>query len=234
LCLVAGFGAARFGAAGGGSTALLLVSTPTGADVELDGKRLSEATPTTVRGLKPGAHTVKIRKGKMAVVERQITLAKSERAVMNVVLPPASHPVEVHSAPEGASVYLDGKLSVGETPTVIDVSDDEFHELKVEKNSFETNTRAITPDDHDGQLRISLVPEKQPRGTIMVDSNGAAEVWIDGVDSGYTTPTLGIHVAVGWHTVEVRDTGDARMSQRIKIEQGETKRLLLTPGERKP
>jgi len=232
LCAVGGFGLARIfaGAGGSGSTALLLVSTPTGADVELDGKTVGESTPTTVRGLKPGAHTVKIRKGKMAVVERQVTLQPGERAVMNVVLPPASHPVEVHSAPEGASVYLDGKLAVGETPTIIDVSDDEFHELRVEKNGFEINTRPITPDDHDIQLRISLSPEKQPRGTLMVDSNGAAEVWIDGVDSGYTTPTLGIHVSVGLHTVEVRDAGNASASKRVKIDQGQTLRLLLTPG----
>jgi tRNA A-37 threonylcarbamoyl transferase component Bud32 len=235
ICLVGGFGLARiFGVGpGAGTTALLLVSTPTGADVELDGKNLPETTPTTMRGLKPGPHTIKIRKGKMAVVERQVTLQPAERAVMNVVLPPASHPVEVHSAPEGASVYLDGKLAVGETPTIIDVSDDEFHELRVEKNGFETNTRAITPDDHDSQLRISLTPEKQPRGTLMVDSNGAAEVWIDGVDSGYTTPTLGIHVPVGFHTVEVRDAGNASVSKKVKIEQGQTLRLLLTPGSGK-
>jgi hypothetical protein len=235
ICVVGGFGLARmFGVGpGAGTTALLLVSTPTGADVELDGKNLPETTPTTMRGLKPGPHTIKIRKGKMAVVERQVTLQPGERAVMNVVLPPASHPVEVHSAPEGASVYLDGKLAVGETPTIIDVSDDEFHELRVEKNGFETNTRAITPDDHDSQLRISLTPEKQPRGTLMVDSNGAAEVWIDGVDSGYTTPTLGIHVPVGFHTVEVRDAGNASVSKKVKIEQGQTLRLLLTPGSGK-
>jgi hypothetical protein len=232
LCLAAGFGAARFTAsgAGSGSTALLLLSTPTGANIELDGKPMVEATPTSVRGLTPGSHSVKIRKGKMAVVERQVTLQPGERAVMNVVLPPASHPVEVHSAPEGASVYLDGKLAVGETPTIIDVSDDEFHELRVEKNGFENATRAITPDDHDPQMRISLTPEKQPRGTLMVDSNGAAEVWIDGVDSGYTTPTLGIHESVGWHTVEVRDASNQRAQSRVKIEQGVTTRLLLTPG----
>jgi tRNA A-37 threonylcarbamoyl transferase component Bud32 len=231
LCLASGFGVAKWAAAGAGagSTALLLVSTPTGANIELDGKPLPETTPTSIRGLLPGAHTIKIRKGKMAVVERQVTLQPAERSVMNVVLPPASHPVEVHSAPEGASVYLDGKLAVGETPTIIDVSDDEFHELRVEKNSFEAATRAITPDDHDTQLRISLTPEKQPRGTLMVDSNGAAEVWIDGVDSGYTTPTLGIHVSVGEHLVEVRDAGNARLSAKVKIEQGEVRRLLLTP-----
>jgi tRNA A-37 threonylcarbamoyl transferase component Bud32 len=230
-CLGIGFGAAKLiGRSGGGGTALLLVSTPGGAAIELDGKPLEESTPTTVRGLPPGSHSVKMRKGKMAVVERQLTLAAGERAVMNVVLPPASHQVEVHSAPEGASVYLDGKLAVDETPTMVEVSDDEFHELLVQKNGFETAMKALTPDDHDPTLRVSLTPEKQPRGTLMVDSNGAAEVWLDGVDSGYTTPTLGIHVPAGLHTVEVRDGANGKVSAKVKIEQGQTLRLLLSPG----
>jgi hypothetical protein len=166
----------------------------------------------------------------MAVVDRQLNLQANERGVVNVVLPPSSHPVEVHSAPEGASVFLDGKLAVGETPTVIDVSDDEFHEVRVEKDGFETASRAVTPDDHDAMLRVSLTPERQPRGTLMVDSSGVAEVWLDGVDTGYTTPTLGIHLNAGIHTVEVRDNAQGRAATKVKILQGQTVRLLLTPS----
>jgi serine/threonine-protein kinase len=231
VCLGAGIVGGRWSMSGGGNGtgALLVLSSPAGAQVELDGKALSEPTPTSVRGLKSGAHAVKLRKGKMAVIDRQVTLADGERAVVNVVLPPASHPVEVHSAPEGAAVYLDGKLAVGETPTVIDVTDEEFHEVRVEKNGFETATKALTPDDHDAVLRISLLPERQPRGTLMVDSNGVASVLIDGVDTGYTTPTLGIHVPIGMHSVEVRDNAQGRATARVKVEQGQTVRLLLTP-----
>ena len=53
-------------------------------------------------------------------------------------------------------MYLDGKLAVGETPTMIEVTDDDFHELRVEKNGFETATRALTPDDHDPTITLSL------------------------------------------------------------------------------
>ena len=230
LALVAGFGIGRFGGrSNGAGAALLILSNPSGASVELDGKPLPEVTPTALRGVLPGAHTVRLKKGKMAVVDRQLSLQAGERGVVNVVLPPSSHPVEVHSAPEGASVFLDGKLAVGETPTVIDVSDDEFHEVRVEKDSFETTARAITPDDHDPVLRVSLTPERQPRGTLMVDSSGVAEVWLDGVDTGYTTPTLGIHLNAGQHTVEVRDNAQGRAATKVKIQQGQTVRLLLTP-----
>jgi PEGA domain len=177
-----------------------------------------------------GAHTVKLKKGKLGVVERQVSLQTGEHAVVNVVLPPASHKVEVRSVPEGATVYLDGRVAVGETPTTIEVTDDEFHELRVEKSGYETATRALTPDDHDPMLTMALSPEKQPRGTLLVDANTAAEVWIDGVDTGYTTPTLGIHVPLGEHMVEVRDGAGHKATSKVNVTQGQTYRLLLSPG----
>jgi serine/threonine protein kinase len=214
---------------GTGTTSLLLLSTPSGASVEVDGQPTPEATPTTVRGLLPGAHTVRMKKGDKSMIERQVTLGEAERAVINVVLPPASHPVEVHSVPEGAQVFLDGKLVVGETPTVVEITDDDFHELRVEKTGFEVSTRGLTPDDTAKTLTVPLQPERLARGTLMVDSNSASSVWIDGVDTGYTTPTLGIFVPVGTHTVEVRDGAGGAVSAKIKVAQGQTLRLLLTP-----
>jgi tRNA A-37 threonylcarbamoyl transferase component Bud32 len=210
--------------------AILVVTRPSGATIEIDGQAFPEQSPTMVPALASGAHTVKLKKGKLGVVERQVTLQAGEHAVVNVVLPPASHKVEVRSVPEGATVYLDGRVAVGETPTTIEVTDDEFHELRVEKTGYETASRALTPDDHDPMLSMALAPEKQPRGTLLVDANTAAEVWIDGVDTGYTTPTLGIHEPLGEHVVEVRDGAGHKASSKVNLQQGQTIRLLLSPG----
>jgi serine/threonine protein kinase len=209
---------------------ILVVTRPSGATITIDGQPFPEPSPTMVPNLGPGAHTVTLKKGKLGTVERQVSLNAGERAVVNVVLPPASHKVEVRSVPEGATVFLDGRVAVGETPTTIEVTDDDFHELKVEKAGYETATRALTPDDHEPVLTLPLPAEKQPRGTLLVDSNTAAEVWIDGVDTGYTTPTLGIHQALGHHTVEVRDGAGHRATAQVNLEQGQTIRLLLSPG----
>jgi tRNA A-37 threonylcarbamoyl transferase component Bud32 len=228
-----GFMAARLSqkkspAAPGG--AILVVTRPAGATIELDGKKYPEPTPTMVPNVGPGPHTVRLDKGKLGVIERQVALTAGEHAVVNVVLPPSSHRLEVRSVPEGATVYLDGRVAVGETPTAIEVTDDEFHELKVEKVGYETATRALTPDDHDPVLTLQLPPEKQPRGTLLVDANTAAEVWLDGVDTGYTTPTLGIHVPLGEHVIEVRDGAGHRAQAKVQVQQGQTLRLLLSPG----
>jgi hypothetical protein len=206
-----------------------LASRPSGASIEVDGKTLEETTPTVVRGLGAGPHTLRFRKGKLAVVERQVQLEADERQIVNVALPAASHRVEVRSVPEGATVYLDGRLVVGVTPTSADVSEDDFHELRVEKGGYETVTRGLAPDDKETVLNVPLAAERVARGTLFVDSNRAAAVWVDGVDTGYTTPTLGMHLRPGEHRIEVHE-GNAQATMVVNLVQGQTLRLLLSPG----
>jgi tRNA A-37 threonylcarbamoyl transferase component Bud32 len=217
--------------AAGPSAGLLLVSEPDGADVLVDGRKLDRPTPTWVSGLAAGSHTVKFSRGGVSAVAQEVTLKAEQRAVVQVSLPPATHRLEVRSIPDGAWVFLDGRLAFGETPTYVDITDEDFHELRVAKNGYQTVVKAITPDDKMTELSISLKAETQPRGTIMVDANTAAEVWIDGLSTGYTTPTLGIQVPPGKHTVELRDgTGGKGESRTVNVAQGEMVRVLLGIG----
>jgi serine/threonine protein kinase len=230
-----GFLASRLGrkpqAAVNNKSALFVLSEPPNALVEVDGKALPQTTPAAALDLQPGSHTLKIQRVGTAPVTQTVNLRAGERTAVQVTLPPVTHKVEVRSVPDGASVLLDGRLVLGETPTTIEVTDDDFHELRVEKTGYETQTRPLTPDDKQTSLTISLNQEKNPRGTVIVDGNSAAEVWIDDVNTGYTTPTLGIEVTAGAHTIDVRD-GAGRRSQvaKVNVAMGATVRLLLAPG----
>jgi hypothetical protein len=130
--------------------------------------------------------------------------------------------------PSQAKVYLDGQLVPGATPTTIaPLQDDGFHELRFEKDGYETGSDTITPDDERVTVQATLVPERKPRGSLWVESSSIAEVWIDGVYSGWTTPTTGLRVPVGNHTVEVHAEGMRPMGKRIAIRQGDTVHLFL-------
>jgi hypothetical protein len=235
LGLLGGFGLGRMSRRMGGANrgALIIASRPPGANVVVDGRSLEETTPTVAQGLGAGRHTVHLQHGKLAAVERQVELQPGERQVVDVALPPSSRRVEVRSVPEGATVFLDGRLAVGVTPTTVDITEDDFHELRLEKTGFEAGTRALGPDDHDAVVSLALQPERQPRATLYVDANTAGAVFIDGIDTGYVTPTIGIHLQPGPHLIEVRD-GAARASRQVTLVQGHTERLLLQPAPAPP
>jgi serine/threonine-protein kinase len=211
-----------------GSGALLLVSDPAGARVLVDDRPQPERTPTWVSGLGPGAHHVRFERDGAEPLEQTVRLAAGERAVVQVALPTPRRRVEVRSVPDGAQVYVDGRLVLGETPVAIAVAQDDFHEVRVVKAGYQTEVRGLTPDDTATQLVVTLQRETQPRGTLYVDANGAAEIWIDGYPTGHTTPSLGIHVAVGRHTVELRDGAGGRSAPAVvTVGQGETVRLSM-------
>ncbi len=213
---------------------LLVASDPAGATIELDRHVLPETTPTAIQNLAPGEHIVRLRRSGHDDVERHVTVRAGERAMVEIALPPASHRVAVNSAPAEATVYLDGTLVLGTTPTFVTVTDDDFHELRLERDGYEALTYALKPEDREHELSLTLEPEKEPRGTLSVESNGSAQVWLDGVYTGYDTPTLGIHVAAGDHTVELHDSSNTLSAPtRIRIRKGESMHLTITLVQRK-
>jgi hypothetical protein len=219
--------AARVPVAGKG---LLVVTTqPPGARVTVDGKALEETTPTALRGLRPGAHDIAVEKAGFATVERHIAVGDDERQAFDLVLPPNSRRVEVATVPANATLYVDGHLVPGTTPLTVALTEEDFHELRVERAGYETATRALKPEDADPVVTLTMQPERQPRGTLLVDSQDVAEVWLDGIATGLTTPTLGFRVTEGDHVVELRaPSGEKSLPKKVKLARGQTVRLSMS------
>jgi tRNA A-37 threonylcarbamoyl transferase component Bud32 len=207
---------------------LVVTSQPPGARVTVDGRALDETTPTALRGLAAGKHEVKIGKEGYAAITRAITAGEGERAAVDVTLSPETRRLEVQTAPDGASLYVDGHLVPGTTPTTIAITVDDFHELRAERAGYETALRNIKPEDHDPTLLLALSVERRPRGTLIVEAQDVAEVWLDGVPTGLTTPTLGFHVLVGDHVLELRSTaGERSPPKKVHVEKGATLRISM-------
>jgi tRNA A-37 threonylcarbamoyl transferase component Bud32 len=207
---------------------LMVASDPEGAAIELDGARVSETTPAALPAVARGRHQLVLRLGRHPPLTRTIELGDGERALVQVTMPPSSHPVEIASSPGAARVYLDGKPVDGVTPVTVQIIDDDLHELRVEKLGFETVTYTIAPEDHDATKNFNLVPETRPHGQLTVNADVNAEVWIDGVDSGFSTPTLPIVVNVGAHRVEVRAADGNHAVRPIHVRRGETMQVAFT------
>ncbi|HEX4456879.1 MAG TPA: serine/threonine-protein kinase, partial [Polyangia bacterium] len=209
-----------------GGALVMVASEPPGAQVSVDGNPTPLTTPTAIANLAAGAHVVRITTAGHAPVEQHVDLASDARQLVDVTLPPVSHVVRLDSVPSGALVYIDGVLQIGQTPLDLTV-DDDFHYLRLEKAGFEMATRSLTPDDHAAQVTVLLAPEKQDRGTLMVDSDVGAPVWVDGGDSGFISPST-FGVPAGMHTVQLREGEVARSAPiKVRIKKGESTRVTL-------
>ena len=135
--------------------------------------------------------------------------------MVQVTLPAASHRMRIETVPSGALVYVNGVLQIGQTPLALTFADDEFYRLQLEKDGFELTSRSLTPDDRGSALTVNLIPEKSERGTLMLDSDVVAEVWVDGESSGFFSPTV-FRLNAGEHTLQLRD-GDELHSAAVKV-----------------
>jgi len=212
--------------------ALVVTSRPNDAVVEIDGTRIPETTPTMVRGVAAGAHRVRVAAAGRAPIEQIVNVEATARTVVDVALPASSRAVEVQSVPDGAAVFVDGVRIAGETPVTVTLTEDDFHEIRVEKLGYEPEVRAVRPEDRDAVVTLPLRPERQPRGMLAVEAAPGEQLWIDGKNSGYLTPTLPIWVAAGEHVIELRDsTSRARSVPHIQVRQGETVHLTIGAKE---
>jgi serine/threonine-protein kinase len=234
LGLAAAVGITAFRLARASRNLVVVTSLPTNARVRLDDRLLTDPTPTALTNLTAGAHRLRLEMPGRIPVERALRIADGERAAVDVVLPPESRALEVTSIPAGAAVFLDGVHTPGETPLTLPISDDDFHELRLEKLGYEPETAALKPEDR-GPIVVSLVAEKEPRGVIWVEANSNAEVFIDGKDSGFVAPTVGIQVAAGTHALELRDPSGARgAAASVALRAGESIHVTLASPSRAP
>jgi len=207
---------------------LLVMSEPAGAEILVDGKAVGDRTPAALRGIAAGEHTVTLRHSSFNDLVREVRLDASGRQVVEAHLAPRTRVVELATVPAGATVFVDGTIVAAKTPLSFELTEGEYHAVKVEKPGYETVTRKIGPDDTNELASIELVAETQPRGVFFVDASAPAAVWIDGQYSGFLTPTPGLIVAAGEHTVQLRDDrGQVLDEVRARVQKGETSRLAL-------
>ena len=141
------------------SGSLLVRSAPLGASVFVDGRDYGR-TPVTVRDLARGRHRVRVIRDGYTAEERQVTMTSSQRArSMTVRLSPARTlatatvrqalprpsipatiephmaPLAVESRPDGAKVFIDGRL-VGTTPLALTGVTTGEHTLLLERDGY--------------------------------------------------------------------------------------------------
>lgn len=144
---------------------------------------------------------------------------------------PATATLVADSRPQGADVYLDGRLQ-GRTPLTLSVNPGR-HEVEFRLAGYQSYRVTVNPKPGERvQVFAQLVPEVR-QGTLAVTSNpSGAEVYLDGALRGRTP--LSLSLPEGRYGVELRLAGYEPYRATVQVRRGETTRLdvRLTPVPR--
>jgi len=181
LSCIVGFAAAA-------SPTIVVTSSPSGADVYIEGA-YKGTTPLDLTGqYAVGSYSIEIRKVGYVSWLGSLNVKASGTTSISATLAPYKGSVEVTSVPDGATIYLDGNYA-GISPKTISDIPTGVHAITLKKDGYNDwdseidiikgktvsiNARMETRDiPYDGSINIQSTPSN-------------AEVYIDGEFKGYT------------------------------------------------
>lgn len=199
---------------------LLIKSTPPGATVRLDGRRLAGVTPLTVGDLSPGKHRIRLNQGVSSF--RGTVLVEPDRyRTVQLELTRSLGRLEVLSTPPEAVIVLDGD-EVGKTPKILRVQAGK-HRLVVRLAGYVPVRRVVRLGSR--RLRKKVRIAMRRAGEIRITSHAGAAVFIDGQQRGIT-PTV-ISVAPGRRVLRLELEGRVPLVRRVVVKVGKRVELAL-------
>ncbi|HEY5618318.1 MAG TPA: PEGA domain-containing protein [Vicinamibacterales bacterium] len=209
---------------------LMVRSEPSGARVTVDGMPRGQA-PLTLDGLTPGDHTVVLANDLSSVTH---SVSVEAGATASLIVPMSASPQGVPvsgwisvSAPAEVQVYEDTRLIGTSRSDRIMVSAGR-HELDIVNESLGFRaTRVVTVSP--GQ--VSALRLEWPKGSMALNAQPWADVWIDGERVG-ETPIGNVAVPIGPHEVVFRHPQLGEQVVRATVTAGESTRVSVDMRKR--
>jgi hypothetical protein len=205
-----------------------VASTPSGATVYLDGKRVG-TTPCTITGVYVGYHDLLLRKKHYAPCRKRVRVLEGQTKSVSYTLKILPATLSLKSEPE-ASVYLDGK-SMGKTPKILKgLTPYTEYELLLRAPGYRSKRVTLTLEPGERKKMHISLQRIYARAYITSIPPGAA-IYVDGKFLGYT-PIREALLGVGNVKIKASKDGYKDALKEVKAVEGEITfvNFVLTPS----
>jgi hypothetical protein len=202
---------------------LLVQTEPARLSVSVDGVEKG-TSPLTLTGLSPGEHQIAVR-ADGSVIRRTVTIQPNEHTVLVVSPVERAVPAAVTNAAGGwLTVASPIALTIREGGKVLGSTDSERLMLPAGEHTLELNNDAL---GFQARRTVRLEPGKTaalkidpPNGTLSINAQPWAEVWVDGQRIG-ETPIGKLAQPIGAHDVVLRhpELGERRETVTVTLRQ---------------
>jgi serine/threonine protein kinase len=198
-----------------------IASTPDGARIFLDGNDTGQVTPATIGNLESGkSYLARVEKDDFSPSESTFTVRPGEQASLTFTLVPPTGVLNIISEPEDAAVMLNDRATGKSTPTTLeDLKLNTDLKITLSKPEYEDFEQTVNLTSSKPQKISATLERILPQtGTLSVDSTpSGAQVFIDGKDTGRTTPAQIANLEPKSYKVSVRMEGFEPWSKDIEV-----------------
>jgi peroxiredoxin len=184
-------------------------SNVAGAKIFLDRFSTGKTTPDTIYDVTVGEHLVSVKKSGYSVFPESATVEVIEGSVtiVNFVLNQEVGGLYVNSTPQGAEIYLNHESSGEATPHFFNLPEGRYV-VSVAKSGYSASPESVVVQvvkDSPAMIDFILTENK---GSILVNSTpSGANITLDHILTGKTTPDTLFDITLGDHTVWVEKPG---------------------------
>lgn len=192
-----------------------VVSTPKGAIVLVDGKKIG-STPVTL-DVVTGSHSLRLEKPDYAPYEGRIAIEEGKTETVKATMEILPKLI-LSTKPDGATILIDGH-DRGRTPLELHLPAGK-HTLRIDKSGYLPYEKEIALQEDNTPISISM----ERLSELEVRSNpGGARVTVNGDDKGVTPLTL--FLDKGEYDIQVHKRRHSPFSTTVGIELGQTKTI---------
>ncbi|MDP8206116.1 MAG: PEGA domain-containing protein [Candidatus Electryonea clarkiae] len=201
---------------------LFIKSDPAGAEIFLDGRKLSEVTPHAVEKLKAGEHLVRLKKFDL-VGHSMIMVQPDDITKIEIPLEKGRASLKVYSNPLEATLILDGE-TIGLTPQMIGDLPAGDHTLRFIKAGYVTHEEQVSIASADKKrVEVDLIKT----GSILINSNPkSARISLNGESVGVAPLALN-DLNPDYYDIRAEMGGYRTWSQGFKIDPGEIEEVQI-------
>lgn len=200
---------------------IFVTSNVEGADITLDDNQTGKQTADTLRNVSVGRHTISVSKqGYNSNPESDtVDVVENGLATVSFFLTNKVGRVFVDSDPQGAGIMLDHGSTQKSTPDTLDSVAVGTHVISVEKEGYRPSPELDTVDVVEDSLITVDFALTERLGDVFVNSNiGGADIILDHVPTGKTTPDTVFDLMVGNHVVSVAKSGYSAFPDSAVVE----------------
>ena len=212
-------------------------STPSGADIWLNGSPTGEITPYTFRNKPPGQYDIRLVKEKHKPADSVTTLEAGKDAQHHSVLDPNFGGLQIVTNPPGVRIILNGQDSGRTTPTTFEALNAGINVLELQKEGYGTEKERITIPDDGSTLTVTRELAAK-LGAVMLTSTTpkgepclGGEIYINGEKIEETTPRK-LSLVAAEQEIIVRCDG-MKGSQKVAVKHNETIKINILVQKRK-
>ncbi len=205
-------------------------SSPSGADIYIDGTLQSVKTPSTISNVSPGSHSYTIHLSGYTDATGTTTVTAGQTATVSVTLVPivTTGSISFSSTPYGANIYLDGTL-VGITPATISNVTAGSHSYTLTLSGYNNATGTVTVTA--GQtftVSVTLTAIVTTGSISFTSSPSGASIYLDGTLQTPTTPATITNISSGSHTYKLTLNGYDDSTGTVTVTAGQTSTVSVT------